>query len=164
MSGDWLDAATEAACAMVDLENFTTGAKAEFEAAKKVAEFEAEHEAAKKVAELEAAKKVEAELALEAAKKVAKVEAAKKVEAEHKAAKKVLQIIRIQPRSEGFTDEFNMYADQGEEEYRRMLLEKKGGWWQTGREAKITAARRIKTIYNVCLYARQCNNYVLTVY
>ena len=64
MSGDWLDAATEAACLMVDLENFTTGAKAEFEAAKKVAEFEAEHEAAKNVkAELplEAAKKVEAE-------------------------------------------------------------------------------------------------------
>ena len=87
MSGDWLDAATEAACLMVDLENFTTGAKAEFEAAKKVAEFEAEHEAAKNVkADLEAAKKaakeVEAELALEPAKKVAELEAAKKVEAE----------------------------------------------------------------------------------
>jgi hypothetical protein len=42
-----------------------------------------------------------------------------------------------------------MFADQGEEEYRRMVLEKKGGWWQTGRKAKITAARRIKKIYNV---------------
>ena len=28
MGGGWLDAATEAACAMVDLDNFTTGAKA----------------------------------------------------------------------------------------------------------------------------------------